>query len=162
MSLFQVQPERQFQHLLSDSVHLQYEKYQQYFGNPLIQENIRKVSEEQYQGEFIQALFVGVPGYIAQPVSGFNLIREMKNETDSKSADAAVLINNKVVCVVELKDHKIQDLKKVEIQAFGYKNNHRNCRYVVTSNFEHLRFYIENAVDYILSTDIYGFVFTLN
>jgi hypothetical protein len=37
----------------------------------------------------------------------------------------------------------------VEAQAFGYKNHHPKCIYVVTSNFEKLRFYIQNAVYYL-------------
>jgi hypothetical protein len=53
-----------------------------------------------------------------------------------------------VKAVIELKDHKTTDLKQVETQAFGYKNNHRKASYVVTSNFEKLRFYIENAIDF--------------
>jgi type I restriction-modification system DNA methylase subunit len=38
-------------------------------------------------------------------------------------------------------------LKKT--QAFGYKNNQAGCVYVVTSNFEKLRFYIDNAIEFI-------------
>lgn len=149
MSLFQTQVERQFLARITTDLAPVYHKYMEYFGNPAIQANILEVSEEQYQGEFVRAFFVDILGYIAQPHPNFNLIREKKNETDAKSADAAISINNQIVAVVELKDHKTQDLKKVEVQAFGYKNNHKNCRYVVTSNFERLRFYIDNAVEYI-------------
>jgi len=39
------------------------------------------------------------------------------------------------------------DLDSIESQAFGYKNHHLKCVYVVTTNFEKLRFYIQNAVD---------------
>jgi len=51
------------------------------------------------------------------------------------------------VGVIELKDAKTTNLNKVIDQAFGYKNNHRNAVYVIISNFEKLRFYIDNAVD---------------
>jgi len=149
MSLFQTQVERQFLAGITTDLTPIYKKYVDYFGNSAIQANILEVSEEQYQGEFVRALFVDIFGYTAQPHPNFNLIREKKNETDAKSADAAISINNQIVAVIELKDHKTQDLKKVEVQAFGYKNNHKNCRYVVTSNFERLRFYIDNAVEYI-------------
>lgn len=149
MALFQAQVERQFISVITTDLNPIYNQYLAYFGNEQRQANIRQVSEEQYQGEFIRALFVDILGYTAQPEPSYNLLREKKNETDSKSADAAIIINQQVIGVVELKDHKTQDLKKVEIQAFGYKNNHRNCHYVVTSNFERLRFYIDNAVEFI-------------
>ena len=135
-----------------------YKNYLYYFGNPAIQANILELNEQQYQGEFIEALFVNILGYTAQPQPNFNLLREKKNETDAKSADAAISINNQIVAVIELKDHKTQDLKKVEVQAFGYKNNHKNCHYIITSNFERLRFYIDNAVDYI-EFDLFNLTF---
>ena len=149
MSLFQIQVERQYLAGITTNLIPIYEKYLGYFGDPDIQANILQVKEEQYQGEFIRALFVDILGYTAQPHLNYNLLREKKNETDAKSADAAIIINKRIVAVIELKDHKTQDLKKIESQAFGYKNNHSNCHYVVTSNFERLRFYIENAVEFI-------------
>ncbi|HEY5591372.1 MAG TPA: TaqI-like C-terminal specificity domain-containing protein, partial [Paludibacter sp.] len=158
MSLFQIQVERQYLAGITTNLSPIYEKYLAYFGNPAIQANILEVIEEQYQGEFTRALFVDILGYTAQPQLNFNLVREKKNETDSKSADAAILVNNQIVAVIELKDHKTQDLKKVEPQAFGYKNNHKNCHYVVTSNFERLRFYIENAVEFI-EFDLFNLTF---
>ena len=45
--------------------------------------------------------------------------------------------------VIELKDGKTTNLKKVEAQAFGYKSQHRDATYVIISNFEKLRFYID-------------------
>ena len=158
MSLFQTQVERQFLAGITTDLTPIYKKFVDYFGNPDIQANILQVSEEQYQGEFIRALFVDILGYTAQPHPNFNLIREKKNETDAKSADAAISINNQITAIIELKDHKTQDLKKVEVQAFGYKNNHKNCHYVVTSNFERLRFYIDNAVDFI-EFDLFNLTF---
>ena len=61
-----------------------------------------------------------------------------------------VLIFNDVVkCVIELKGTNTTDLGKVEEQAFSYKNNQPGCKYVVTSNFEKLRFYIEDATEFL-------------
>ncbi|MER3329563.1 MAG: restriction endonuclease subunit M, partial [Candidatus Kapaibacterium sp.] len=40
-----------------------------------------------------------------------------------------------------------KDLESIRQQAFDYKANQSECVYVVTSNFEKLRFYIDNAVD---------------
>ena len=78
----------------------------------------------------------------------FNLITEKKNETNSKKADGAIQKDGKVIGVIELKDHKTTDLSKVEPQAFNYKSQHPDARYVVISNFEKLRLYIDNAVEY--------------
>ena len=78
----------------------------------------------------------------------YNLITEQKNETNSKKADGAILLQGKVIGVIELKDHKTTDLSKVEAQAFGYKSQHEGTRLVVISNFEKLRLYIDNAIDY--------------
>lgn len=149
MALFQPQVERQFIERVTTDLTQNYNKFISYFGNEQIQLNILNLTEEQFQGEFIRALFVDVLGYISQPEPNFNLLREKKNENDSKSADGAIIINDHVVGVIELKDHKIQDLKKVEVQAFGYKNNHKNCHYVITSNFQKLRFYIDDAVEFV-------------
>ncbi|MFZ4401968.1 MAG: Eco57I restriction-modification methylase domain-containing protein, partial [Bacteroidales bacterium] len=68
---------------------------------------------------------------------------------DSKKADGAIIIENKVVAVIELKGCDTIDLSKVEVQAFNYKNNQPDCVYVITSNFEKLRFYIDNAIEHI-------------
>ncbi len=50
--------------------------------------------------------------------------------------------------VIELKSTKTKDLEKVRQQAFDYKANQTGCVYVITSNFEKIRFYINNAVDF--------------
>ena len=118
------------------------------FLNPEIQENIRNSKEEQFQEGFLRELFVKILGYTLNPEPNYNLITEKKNEKDSKKADGAILVNGEVKAVIELKDHKTTDLKQVEAQAFGYKNNHRKASYVIISNFEKLRFYIENTIDF--------------
>lgn len=67
----------------------------------------------------------------------------------AKKADGAILRNGDALAVIELKGIDTTDLDSVESQAFGYKNHHPKCVYVITSNFEKLRFYIQNAVDHI-------------
>ncbi len=54
-----------------------------------------------------------------------------------------------VIAVIELKGTETTDLSKIENQAFGYKNNQSDCVYVITSNFEKLRFYIDNAIEHL-------------
>ena len=125
-----------------------YAKFRAHFHNATIQENIRGSKEEQYQGEFLIDLFVNVLGYTKNPTPNFNLTTEYKNVKDSKKADGAIIINEVVKAVIELKGTNTTDLNKIEVQAFGYKNNQPECEYVITSNFEKIRFYIDNAIEY--------------
>ncbi len=125
-----------------------WQQYQSYFLNQDIQQNILQSKEEQFQEGFLRELFVKVLGYTLNPSSDYNLITEQKNETNSKKADGAILKDGNVVGVIELKDHKTPDLSKIESQAFGYKSKHKGTRIVVISNFEKLRLYIDNAVEF--------------
>lgn len=123
-------------------------QYQSYFLNKEIQTNIQHSKEEQFQEGFLRELFVKVLGYTLNPSPDYNLITEQKNETNAKKADGAILLDGKVIGVIELKDHKTTDLSKIEAQAFGYKSQHVGTRLVIISNFEKLRLYIDNAVDH--------------
>ena len=124
-------------------------KFTVHFHNREIQENIRNSKEEEYQEGFLNDLFVKVLGYTKNPSPNFNLKVEQKNLTDSKKADGALLDGDKVRGVIELKGTETTDLGKVETQAFGYKNKQPDAVYVIISNFEKLRFYIDNAVEFI-------------
>ena len=126
-----------------------WEKFTVHFHNAEIQENIRNSKEEEYQGGFLTHLFVEVLGYTKKPTPNYNLVAEQKNLTNSKKADGALLDGEKVRGVIELKGTETTDLGKVESQAFGYKNKQPDALYVIISNFEKLRFYIDNAVDFI-------------
>ena len=125
-----------------------WDQYKSYFLNPAIQQNILRSKEEQFQEGFLRELFVKILGYTLNPSPDYNLITEQKNEANSKKADGAILLDGKVIGIIELKDHKTTDLAKIEAQAFGYKSQHRDARYVIISNFEKLRLYIDNAVDF--------------
>ena len=125
-----------------------WEQYQSYFLNEDIQANIHKIKEEQFQEGFLRELFVKVLGFIINPSPNYNLTTELKNEVGSKKADGAILLDEKVIGVIELKDHKTPDLASIEGQAFGYKSKHKDTRLVIISNFEKLRLYIDNAVEY--------------
>ena len=134
-----------------DKTHLtkQWNDFKNHFHNPTIQENIRNSKEEQYQEGFLRDLFVKILGYSLNPDTNFNLTTEYKNVKDSKKADGAILVDDKVKAVIELKGTNTTDLGKIETQAFGYKNNQPDCVYVITSNFEKIRFYIDNAIEHI-------------
>ncbi len=150
MSLFQNTIIKKYtQDLNSQKVQDAYTLFQAYFLNPTIQENIREVKEEQFQEGFLRELFGNILGYTLNPNPNFNLTTEYKNVKDSKKADGAIIINDKVKAVIELKGTNTTDLAKIEVQAFAYKNNQPECVYVITSNFEKLRFYIDNAIEHI-------------
>lgn len=139
---------KHIQSLDQEKISKAYTRFVGHFHNATIQENIRNAKEEQYQGEFLIDLFEKILGYVKHPAPNFNLTTELKNVKDSKKVDGAVLKNDKALAVIELKGTNTTDLGKVESQAFGYKNNQPGCTYVITSNFEKLRFYIDNAVDF--------------
>lgn len=150
MSLFQQTViDKYLQSVNRDKIHSAFQLFRSTFLNSAIQENIRNSKEEQYQEGFLRDLFVHVLGYTLNPAHNFNLTTEYKNVKDSKKADGAILINGMVKAIIELKGTDTTDLNKIEPQAFGYKNNQPECTYVIISNFEKLRFYIENAVEHL-------------
>ncbi|MCK8142549.1 BREX-1 system adenine-specific DNA-methyltransferase PglX [Flavobacterium sp. I-SCBP12n] len=133
-----------------DTVQVQkaYKKYTKYFHNAVIQENIRNSKEEQFQEGFLRELFVDILGYTLNPAPSFNLTTELKNIRGAKKVDGAILKDGNALGVIELKGTNTKDLESIRQQAFDYKANQTGCIYVITSNFEKLRFYINNAVDY--------------
>ena len=140
---------KKYLNLLNDEqVMKPWEQYQRFFLNENIQANIHQIKEEQFQEGFLRELFVNVLGYTINPLPHYNLTTEQKNEVGTKKADGAILTDGKVIGVIELKDHKTPDLASIENQAFGYKSKHRDTRLVIISNFEKLRLYIDNAVEY--------------
>lgn len=125
-----------------------YKKYQKYFWNTTIQENIKSAKEEQYQATFLNELFVNILGYTLFPNPNPNLTTEFKNEKNARKADGAILKDGVAIGVIELKGTNTKDLESIRRQAFDYKANQKGCVYVVTSNFEKLRFYINDATEF--------------
>lgn len=149
MAIFQKTILKKYLSLLNhEIVCAAYEQYKMYFHNAEIQDNIRNSKEEQFQEGFLRELFVKVLGYTLNPSPNYNLITEQKNISNAKKADGAILVDGEVVGIIELKDGKTTDLTKVEQQAFGYKNQHPKAVYVIISNFEKLRFYINNTIEF--------------
>lgn len=126
-----------------------YKKYTKYFHNATIQENIKNSKEEQYQAKFLDELFVNVLGYILNPKPDFNITTEFKNQKGAGKADGAILKEAKAIGVIELKGTNTKDLESIRKQAFDYKANQKGCVYVITSNFEKLRFYINDATEFL-------------
>ena len=130
-------------------VGLAYKKYTTYFHNATIQENIKNSKEEQFQATFLIELFVNILDYTLNPNPNFNLTTEFKNQTGAGKADGAILKGNTAIGVIELKGINTKDLESIRKQAFDYKANQKGCVYVVTSNFEKLRFYINDATEFL-------------
>ncbi|PRM99870.1 Eco57I restriction-modification methylase domain-containing protein [Aliarcobacter cryaerophilus] len=113
-------------------------------------EYIKTVKEEKYQDGFLVDIFENCLGYtldMTNPKS-FNLEREKKNETDGKKADGVIYVNEKVVGVIELKGQDTKNLDKIETQAFNYHASHSNSKYIIISNFDELRFYVDKKTAY--------------
>lgn len=138
-------------------------------------EAIRGFKEEVYQDGFFKDIFESCLGYTLKTTnpSDYNLEREKKNETDGKKADGVILLNDvsigskapnsslqqtahgtgavnamSVIGIIELKDQKSKNLDAVEAQAFNYHASHSNSKYIIISNFDELRFYIDKKTAY--------------
>ncbi|HOV13555.1 MAG TPA: type I restriction enzyme HsdR N-terminal domain-containing protein, partial [Spirochaetota bacterium] len=134
-----------------NKVKLEYEKFKKIFCDSQNIENIKKVKEEQYQEGFLNDLFVNCLGYSClYPKTNYDILTELKNNTDSKKADGSIIKDNEVIAVIELKQYSVQDLKEASTQAFGYKFNHPKSKYVIVSNFDSLRFYVESSDNFEL------------
>ena len=123
-------------------VALRWAKFQEFISKV---EYIKTQKEEKYQDGFLRDIFENCLGYTLDMTnpSNYNLEREKKNETDSKKADGVIYINEKVVGVIELKAQDTKNLDKIEAQAFNYHASHSNSKYIIISNFDELRFYVD-------------------
>ncbi|NOZ46409.1 MAG: restriction endonuclease subunit M, partial [Chlorobi bacterium] len=135
-----------------EQVEKAYQKFKENY-NPAKIEKIKQLKEEEYQDGFLRDIFVDVLGYTLKPDDNYNLAREFKNQDDGRKADGAILnpditTGEKAIAVIELKSTKTKDLKSITEQAFNYKNNQPDCKYVITSNFQKLRFYIDYANEF--------------
>lgn len=149
MPLFQASVLKKYiSQLDKPTVQKAYKKYCKFFHDAKTQENIRNSKEEQFQEGFLRELFVDILGYTLNPSPKFNLTTELKNLKGAKKVDGAILKDDKALAVIELKGTNTKDLESIRQQAFDYKANQIGCIYVITSNFEKLRFYINNAVDF--------------
>ncbi|MFD2543775.1 Eco57I restriction-modification methylase domain-containing protein [Lacinutrix gracilariae] len=130
-----------------EKVEKAFQTFRQNYSSAKI-EQIKTLKEEEYQDGFLREIFVDVLGYTLRPDENFDLQREFKNQTDGKKADGAILKDENAIAVIELKSTKTKDLTKITQQAFNYKNNQPECKYVITSNFQKLRFYIDYSTEY--------------
>ncbi|NOZ91270.1 MAG: N-6 DNA methylase, partial [Epsilonproteobacteria bacterium] len=133
-----------------------WEKFQNFLSK---QEYIENVKEEKYQDGFLKDIFEECLGYTLDSTNpnSYNLEREKKNKIDGKKADGAIVIDNHVVGIIELKGQNTKELDKkgsreqsTVDQAFGYLYSHdsKYAKYVIVSNFNEVRFYIKDKTDY--------------
>ncbi len=115
--------------------------------NTKVIEELKTIKEEEYQTLFLQDIFVKVLGYTLKPYDNHNLVREHKNKTDNKKADGAVIKDGKTIAVIELKSVKTKNFSDAINQAFQYRHN-QGCKYVVFSNFQILRLYINSSYEF--------------
>ncbi|SFN37386.1 TaqI-like C-terminal specificity domain-containing protein [Salegentibacter flavus] len=156
MALFQVSVLKNYLRLQDEQiVEKAYKKFTKYFHNQTIQENIKSSKEEQFQATFLNELFVNILGYTLNPQPNYNLTTEFKNQQNARKADGAILKDNQAIGVIELKGTNTKHLEGIRQQAFDYKANQKDCIYVITSNFEKLRFYINDATEFI-EFDLFG------
>ena len=136
-----------------DLLKQKFQKFKTNYQDPAKTEQIKSSKEEQYQEGFLRDIFVNILGYTINPEPNFNLITEKRNESSDKKntrkADAAIIIDNKTKCVIELKGCNTTNLNKVVSQVLDYKGHHSGCRYMVISNFAKLQFYIDDATKFI-------------
>lgn len=109
--------------LKEEAVSEAWNKFQAYFLDAQIQANIKQSKEEQFQEGFLRELFVNVLGYTLNPSPNYNLITEKKNETNSKKADGAILLDGKVIGVIELKDHNSSQKRRSDLEIAQIKGN---------------------------------------
>ncbi|MDN5130440.1 Eco57I restriction-modification methylase domain-containing protein [Aliarcobacter butzleri] len=128
-------------------VALRWAEYQKFLAKV---DYIKTVKEEKYQDGFLKDIFESCLGYTLDMTdpSNFNLEREKKNETDGKKADGVIYVDKKIVGVIELKAQDTKNLDKIEAQAFNYHASHSNSKYIIISNFDELRFYIDKKTAY--------------
>ncbi len=128
-------------------VALRWAEYQKYLTKI---EFIKTVKEEKYQDGFLKDIFENCLGYTLDSTNpnDFNLEREKKNETDSKKADGVIYVDGKIIGVIELKAQDTKNLDKIETQAFNYHASHSNSKYIIISNFDELRLYIDKKTAY--------------
>lgn len=128
-------------------VALRWAKFQEFLAKV---DYIKTVKEEKYQDGFLKDVFENCLGYTLDMTnpSNYNLEREKKNETDGKKADGVIYVDNKVIGVIELKAQDTKNLDKIETQAFNYHASHSNSKYIIISNFDELRFYIDKKTAY--------------
>ncbi len=131
-----------------DLIKIRWKNFQKNFLSKI--DFIESVKEEKYQEGFLKDVFESSLGYTLDNTDpkDYNLEREKKNEIDSKKADGVIYVDKRVVGVIELKGNDTKNLDVVEDQAFNYHNSHSHSKYIIISNFDELRLYVDKKISY--------------
>ena len=136
-----------------DDIVIAYNKFQKTLGNPEQQQRIfaKDFRETKYQDGFLREIFVDLFGYLIDPTPNYNMSREQRPIVGASRMDGAIFAENSktnIIGVIELKDTKTKTLQEIEKQAFDYHFACPNSRYIITSNFQYLRLYIDSRENY--------------
>tara|TARA_B110000503_G_C6949856_1_gene330561 strand:- start:444 stop:689 length:246 start_codon:yes stop_codon:yes gene_type:complete len=74
--------QNQIKSIPSELIENNWEKFQKFFLNEDIQNEIRKTKEESFQTQFLEKLFIECLGYTIHPNHNYNLETEKKNEQE--------------------------------------------------------------------------------
>ncbi|MBP7497067.1 MAG: N-6 DNA methylase [Bacteroidales bacterium] len=154
MSLFQHSVIQKYLKALDvNAVNMVYTVFTSKYNDANYRQNLIQTIETSYYERFLEFIFDKILGYKIAPENNHNIILQHKTDIDTKKPDAIILASDNnpasILAVIEIKDTKKINLTDVELQAFNYKNSFKGCRYIITSNFEKLRFYIDDKVEYI-------------
>src|SRR3989339_1452050 len=98
MSLFQNSVVQKYlSNLNTEKLKSSFEQFKKFYGDQERINNIRLLKEENYQEGFLREIFCDVLGFTINPNKNYNLTTEYKNETDSKKADGAILLDGKAI-----------------------------------------------------------------
>lgn len=126
--------------------------------------DLQKKNERQCEQEFINDIFKQVLGYTGFPTQPHTLIPQIASETSAQRPDVGLgyfdNVHKRVFAVVEIKDvntsldqsqRREGNLSPIQ-QAFKYKPQFKDCRFVIATNIYEIRLFQENQLDYEIFT----------
>lgn len=126
----------------------------------LADDSLHKKTESQCEQAFNNDIFIKILGYQPFPNDIYTIEPKADTETSAQKPDAALGFfeqnKSKVQVVCEIKDSKTSldksqkregNLSPVQ-QAFKYKPQYQDCRFVVATNFIQTRLYKDNMLDF--------------
>ena len=130
------------------------------WANALQDNSLNSKTESQCEQAFNQDIFIDILGYSKFPNIPYTLEPKASTETSGQKPDAALGFfegeNHRVQVVCEIKDSKTSldksqkregNLSPVQ-QAFKYKPQYKDCRFVIATNFNEIRLYRDNQLDF--------------
>ena len=124
--------------------------------------SLKSKTESQSEQAFNQAFFEDVLGYIPFPAGEYTIEPKANTEATAQKPDAVLAhftkgkIPNRIAAVVEIKDVNVpidrpQKRANSETpiqQGFRYKTQYKQCDFVIVTNFQEIRLFKDNQLDY--------------